>query len=275
LRFIREMEIRNYSARTISCYVSMLANAAKYFHLSPDKLTIEQIKDYLHYCTKERGLSVSTINQTINAFRILFQDVLGMDWEKIKIKRPRKNKHLPDILSKEEIAKMLRSTINSKHKAIIAVLYSSGIRREEFINLKISDIDSDRMLIRVRNGKGNKSRDTLLAHSTLEILRTYYCQYHPKEYLFESFRPGVAYSTTSVKNVVQRAAQRAGVTKHICIHSLRHTFATHLLEQGVNLKVIQKLLGHTSMHSTAIYLHLAKADFKNVQSPIDQIQETF
>ena len=275
MRFIREMEIRNYSPRTISCYVSMLANAAKYFHLSPDILTIEQIKDYLQYCTKERGLSVSTINQTINAFRILFQDVLGMDWEKIKIKRPRKNKHLPDILSKEEIAKMLRSTINSKHKAIIAVLYSSGIRRAEFINLKISDIDSDRMLIRVRNGKGNKSRDTLLAHSTLELLRTYYCQYHPKEYLFESFRPGVVYSASSIKKVVQRAAQRAGVTKHICIHSLRHTFATHLLEQGVNLKVIQKLLGHTSMHSTAIYLHLAKVDFKNVQSPIDQIQETF
>ena len=275
MRFIREMEIRNYSARTISCYVSMLANAAKYFHLSPDKLTIEQIKDYLHYCTKERGLSVSTINQTINAFRILFQDVLGMDWEKIKIKRPRKNKHLPDILSREEIAKMLQLTNNPKHKAIIAVLYSSGVRREELLNLKIRDIDPDRMLIRVRNGKGNKSRDTLLAQNTLELLRSYYRGYHPSEYLFESYRAGTAYSGSSVIKVVQRAVQRAGITKNIYPHSLRHTFATHLLEQGVNLKVIQKLLGHTSMHSTAIYLHLAKADFKNVQSPIDQIQETF
>jgi site-specific recombinase XerD len=268
------MEIRNYSTKTTSCYVSMLANAARYFRLSPDQLTIEQIKNYLQYCTKERGLSVSTINQAINAFRILFQDVLGKDWERIKIKRPRKNRHLPDILSKEEIAKMIQVTANAKHKAIIAVLYSSGVRREELINLKISDIDSDRMLIRVRNGKGNKSRDTLLAHSTLEILRTYYCQYHPKEYLFESYRPGVAYSATSVEKVVQRAVQKAGVTKHIYPHSLRHTFATHLLEQGTNLKVIQKLLGHTSMRSTMIYLHLAKTDYNDVKSPFDQTMET-
>jgi site-specific recombinase XerD len=259
----------------------MLANAAKYFHLSPDKLTTEQIKNYLQYCTKERGLSVSTINQTINAFRILFQDVLGKDWEKIRIKRPRKNRHLPDILSREEIANMLRLTNNPKHKVIIAVLYSSGVRREELLNLKIRDIDSDRMLIRVRNGKGNKSRDTLLAQNTLELLREYYRLYHPSEYLFESYRPRVAYSATSVEKVVQRAVQRAGVTKHIYPHSLRHTFATHLLEQGTNLKVIQKLLGHASLRSTMIpalpagrYLHLARTDYNNVKSPIDHIMET-
>ncbi|RLD23376.1 MAG: hypothetical protein DRI70_09475 [Bacteroidetes bacterium] len=269
------MEIRNYSPRTIRCYVSLLAIAARYFHFSPDKLSIEQIKNYLQYCIKQRGYSVSTINQIISAFRILFQDVLAKSWEKIKIKRPRKNRHLPDILSKEEIAKMLRLTNNPKHKAIIVVLYSSGVRREELLNLKIRDIDSDRMRIRVRNGKGNKSRDTLLAQNTLELLRSYYRLYHPSEYLFESYRAGTAYSGSSVIKVVQRAVQRANITKHIYPHSLRHTFATHLLEQGVNLKVIQKLLGHTSMHSTAIYLHLAKADFKNVKSPIDQIQETF
>jgi site-specific recombinase XerD len=252
----------------------MLANAAKYFHLSPDKLTTEQIKNYLQYCTKERGLSVSTINQTINAFRILFQDVLGKDWEKIRIKRPRKNRHLPDILSREEIANMLRLTNNPKHKVIIAVLYSSGVRREELLNLKIRDIDSDRMLIRVRNGKGNKSRDTLLAQNTLELLREYYRLYHPSEYLFESYRPGVAYSATSVEKVVQRAVQRANITKHIYPHSLRHTFATHLLEQGANLKVIQKLLGHASLRSTMIYLHLARTDYNNVKSPFDHTMET-
>jgi site-specific recombinase XerD len=252
----------------------MLASAARYFHLSPDKLTIEQIKDYLQYCTKERGLSVSTINQTINAFRILFQDVLGISWEKIKIKRPRKNRHLPDILSKEEIANMIQLTRNTKHKAIIAVLYSSGVRREELLNLKPRDIDSSRMLIRVRNGKGNKSRDTLLAHNTLKILRIYYRQYNPKEYLFEGFQSGVAYSATSLENVVKSAVRRAGVTKHIYPHSFRHAFATHLLEQGTNLKVIQKLLGHTSMRSTTLYLHLAKTDYNDVKSPFDQNMET-
>ena len=118
------MEFRNYSPRTIRTYVAMLATASKYFHLSPDKITIDQLKDYLHYCTKDRGLSVSTINQTINAFRILFQDVLGISWETIKIKRPRKNKHLPVILSKEEVSKMIELTVNLKHKTIIALLYS-------------------------------------------------------------------------------------------------------------------------------------------------------
>ena len=129
------MEIRNYSPRTVKTYLAMLVTASKYFHLSPDKITVDQLKNYLHYCTKERGLSVSTINQTINAFRILFQDVLGISWETIKIKRPRKNKYLPVILSKEEVSKMIEVTVNLKHKALIALLYSSGIRREELLNL--------------------------------------------------------------------------------------------------------------------------------------------
>lgn len=268
------METRNYSPRSVKSYVCMLLNAAKYYHRSPDELSVEEIKKYLHYCTQVRGLSVSTINQTISAFKILFQDVLGKSWEEIKIKRPRKNKHLPDILSKEEIGNIIRLTTNQKHKVIIAVLYSSGVRREELLNLKIRDIDSNRMLIRVRNGKGNKSRDTLLAQNTLELLRNYYRRYHPAEYLFESFRPGVPYSSTSVEKVVKRASQRAGITKHIYPHSLRHTFATHLLEQGANLKVIQKLLGHTSLRSTMVYLHLAKTDYNDVKSPFDHTMET-
>jgi integrase/recombinase XerD len=268
------MEIRNYSPRTISTYVAMLAAASKYSHHSPDKITIEQLKSYLHYCTKERGLSVSTINQTINAFRILFQDVLGISWETIKIKRPRKNKHLPIILSKEEVSKMIELTVNLKHKAIIAILYSSGVRREELLNLQLSDIDSNRMLIRIRNGKGNKTRETLLAQNALEMLRAYFRLYHPSVYLFESYRPGIPYSTTSVSKIVDRAAQRAGVTKPVCIHSFRHAFATHLLEQGANLKVIQRLLGHTSMRTTSVYLHLAKTDYKGVKSPFDTTMET-
>jgi site-specific recombinase XerD len=268
------MEIRNYSPRTIKTYVAMLATASKYYQQSPDKITIDQLKSYLHYCAKERGLSVSTLNQTINAFRILFQDVLGLNWEKIKIKRPRKNKHLPVILSKEEVLKMIGATVNMKHKAIIALLYSSGVRRGELLNLRPADIDSNRMLIRIRNGKGNKSRETLLAHNTLDILREYYRRYHPLVYLFESYRPGVPYSSTSVKKIVERAAQKAGVTKAVCIHSFRHAFATHLLEQGANLKVIQRLLGHTSMRTTSMYLHLAKTDYKDVKSPFDTTMKT-
>jgi integrase/recombinase XerD len=268
------MEIRNYSPRTIRTYTALLATASKYFHQSPDKISIDQLKNYLHYCTKERGLSVSTLNQTINAFRILFQDVLGLDWEKIKIKRPRKNKHLPVILSKEEVSKMIEVTDNLKHKAIMALLYSSGIRRNELLKMRPADIDSKRMLIRIPNGKGNKSRETLLAHNTLDILRKYYRRYHPYKYLFESYRPGIPYSATSVSKFIKRAAIRAGVAKPVCIHSFRHAFATHLLEQGANLKVIQRLLGHTSMRTTSVYLHLARTDYKNVKSPFDTTMES-
>lgn len=169
---------------------------------------------------------------------------------------------------------MIEVTVNLKHKALIALLYSSGIRREELLNLRPSDIDSKRMLIRIRNGKGNKTWETLLANNTLDILREYYRRYHPYEYLFESYRPGFPYSSTSATKVVQRAANRAGVTKPVCIHSFRHAFATHLLEQGANLKVIQRLLGHTSMRTTSVYLHLAKTDYHNVKSPFDTTMET-
>jgi len=252
----------------------MLSTASKYFHVSPDKISLDQLKSYLHYCTKERGLSVSTLNQTINAFRILFQDILGLDWEKIKIKRPRKNKHLPVILSKEEVSKMISVTSNLKHKTIMALLYSSGIRRDELLNLRPSDIDSNRMLIRVHNGKGNKTRETLLAHNTLDLLREYYRKYLPIKFLFESYKPGLPYSATSVLKVVRKAANLAGISKPVCIHSFRHAFATHLLEQGANLKVIQRLLGHTSMRTTSVYLHLARTDYKDVKSPFDTTMET-
>jgi site-specific recombinase XerD len=250
----------------------MLINIASYYQQSPKSLSVDQIKKYLHYCKTERGLSVSTINQTISALKILFQDILDRPWGDIRIKRPRNIKYLPDILSREEIFKMIQLTTNLKHKAIIAVLYSSGIRRQELLDLKINDIDSKRMLIRVRYGKGNKSRDALLSENTLKILRIYFSFYHPKQYLFEGYRPGIPYSAESVNKVIGRATQKAGITKNIHAHSLRHTFATHLLEQGTNLKMIQKLLGHSSMHSTNVYLHLAKTDFNNVKNPFDELQ---
>ena len=266
------MEIRNYSPRSIKTYVSMLAGIAGYYHQSPEKLSVEQIKKYLQYCKQDLGRSVSTINQTISALKILFKDVLGIPWGDIRIKRPKKNRYMPDILSREEVSDMIRLTNNFKHKAILTVLYSSGMRREELLNLKITDIDSNRMLIRIRNGKGNKSRDTLLSKNALLFLRKYYVEYRPEMYLFESWEKGAPYSGSSVINIVRKAAKLAAITKHIYPHSLRHAFATHLLEQGTNLKIIQKLLGHGSLRSTSVYLHLAKTDFKNVKNPFDELQ---
>jgi len=250
----------------------MLVQLSRHYRLSPDNITTEQIKKYLYYCKEKRGLSNSFINQTISAVKILRQDVLGSGWDEgLRIKRPRRNHHLPDILSKQEVAALIESTGNLKHKAIIAVLYSTGMRREELLNLSLSDIDSDRMVIRVSNGKGNKARDTLLAVKTLKLLRDYYASAHPKprKYVFEGWKPSQPYSATSVEKIVKRAATRAGIKKAIHPHSLRHAFATHMLEQGANLKLIQKLLGHSSLSSTMVYLHLAAID-PSVKSPFDQ-----
>lgn len=267
------MEVRNYSSRTIKTYVSLLARVSKYFNACPSELSSDQIKEYLSYLVKVKNQSIASVNQTISAIKILVEDVAGKPWSDVKIKRPRKSHYLPDILSLSEVNSLFDHTPNLKHKAILAVLYSSGVRREELLQLKPGDIDSQRMMIRIRSGKGKKSRDTILANNTLTLLRQYFSTAHPRPtvYLFEGFKAGKPYSPTSVSKILKRATSKAGITKNIHIHSLRHTFATHLLEQGTNLKVIQKLLGHTSLRSTMVYLHLAKIDSKLVQSPFDKM----
>ena len=251
----------------------MLIGLSKHFNQSPDQISPLQLKEYLYHCKEKRVLSSSTINQTISAVKILWLDVLGKKWdEQLKIKRPRKELPIPDILSKDEILQMIEVTPNFKHKAIIALLYSSGIRGGEQINLHLRDIDSKRMILRINLGKGNKSRDTLLAKNTLCLLRQYYRFIHPKpiKFVFEAGgSPGQPYSASSIIKIVKRAADKAGIKKQVYPHSLRQAFATHMLDQGANLKLIQKLLGHTSMRSTMVYLHLAAID-PSVKSPFDQ-----
>ena len=250
----------------------MLVQLSRHFNLSPAEITNEQVKEYLFHCREKRGLSNSFINQTISAVKILRQDVLGVEWDRgIKIKRPRRNQHLPDILSKQEVNALISVTHNLKHKAILALLYSTGVRRAELLHLRLCDIDSNRMVVRVVNGKGNKSRDTLLAEKALNLLREYYAGSYkkPVKYVFEGGgKPGQPYSGSSVGKIVKRAASLAGIKKTIFPHSFRHAFATHMLEQGANLKLIQKLLGHRYLGSTMVYLHLAAID-PSVKSPLD------
>jgi integrase/recombinase XerD len=252
----------------------MLVQLSRHYSQSPEQISIQQVKQYLYYCKEKRALSTSFINQTISALKILRQDVLGTGWDEgIKIKRPRKNHFLPDILSKQEVNQLIEVTPNPKHKAILAVLYSTGMRRDELLHLRLCDIDPDRMVIRVANGKGNRSRDTLLAVKALKLLRHYYSSTYKKPitYVFEAgSKPGYPYSGSSVGKIVKRACLRAGIKKNIFPHSLRHAFATHMLEQGANLKMIQKLLGHRSLSSTMVYLHVAAID-PSVKSPFDQL----
>ncbi len=250
----------------------MLVQLSRFFNQSPETISTEQLKEYLYDASHRRGLSNSFINQTISALKILYQDVLDLKWDdQIKIKRPRREYPMPEILVKDEIIKMIEVTPNFKHKAIIALLYSSGMRRDELIHLELKDIDSNRMLIRINLGKGNKSRDVLLAENSLKLLKLYYRQFYPKpiKYLFEAGgKPGAPYSASSISKIVKRAALKVGVKKDVHPHTLRHSFATHMLEQGANLKLIQRLLGHSSLRSTMVYLHLAKMD-PSVKSPFD------
>jgi integrase/recombinase XerD len=264
------MQTRNYSQRSIDTYIHLLHELEEYYKCSIDEVTTDQVKDFLQYSITERNLSVSYINQVISAVRILQQDVLGKNWESIQIKRPRRIKRLPVVLSKEEVKSMIETTRNLKHRTILAVIYSAGLRISELISLKPSDIDSDRKQIRVL-GKGNKYRYTLLSANTLDMLRVYWRAYRPSKYLFEGQKRGYPISRETIQVVFKHACKKTGINKPASVHSLRHSFATHLLESGVNLKIIQSLLGHSSLRTTSIYLHVTRFDPSSVKSPFDEI----
>lgn len=264
------MQTRNYSPRSIDTYIHLLCDLEKHFKCSVDEVSVDQVKDFLQYAITERNLSVSYINQVISAVKILQKDVLGKEWESIRIKRPRRIKKLPIVLSKEEIKSMIETTRNLKHRTIIAVIYSAGLRISELISLRPADIDSDRKQIRVL-GKGNKYRYTLLSDNTLDMLRIYWRAYKPERYLFEGQRRGQPISRETIQVVFKHSCKKAGINKPASVHSLRHSFATHLLENGVNLKIIQSLLGHSSLRTTSIYLHVTKFDPASIRSPFDDI----
>jgi site-specific recombinase XerD len=264
------MQTRNYSTRSIDTYIHLLCDLEKYFKCSVDEVSVDQVKDFLQYAITERDLSVSYINQVISAVKILQKDVLGKEWESIRIKRPRGIKNLPVVLSKEEVKSMIEITGNLKHRAILAVIYSAGLRISEAINLRPSDIDSDRKQIRIL-GKGNKYRYTLLSDNVLVILRMYWKAYRPIKYLFEGHIKGQPVSRSTMQIVFRKAVKKTGINKQATVHSLRHSFATHLLESGVNLKIIQSLLGHSSLRTTSIYLHVTKFDPATIRSPFDEI----
>lgn len=257
---ILEMRIRNYSERTIRNYVSTLVQLSKYYNCSPDLLSTGQVKDFACYLIQEKQVSVSLINQLISAWKLFQVDVMGKQWEAFRLKRPRREKRIPVVLSQGEAHALIQSPRNIKHRALLTLTYTSGLRREEVLHLKPGDIDSDRRVLRVIKGKGNKSREVTIPPELIFQLRDYYRQFRPTIYLFEGSVPGKPYSETSFYNIVKRAARQAGIKKAMSPHVLRHSFATHMLERGVNLKRLQLMLGHHSLKTTSVYLHLANPD---------------
>ena len=264
------MQTRNYSPRSIEAYVHLLQTLEEYHDISVDEISTDQVKDFLQHAIGTRKVSVSYINQTISAVKILQHDVLGKDWDPIKIRRPRRVIKLPVVLSKEEVKSLIETTRNLKHRAILAVIYSAGLRISELASLRPSDIDSDRKQIRVI-GKGNKYRYTLLSVNTLDMLRIYWRAYTPAQYLFEGQKKGQPVSQSTIQQVFKNACKKTGINKPASVHCLRHSFATHLLESGTNLKIIQMLLGHSSLRTTSIYLHVTKFDPATIRSPFDDI----
>ena len=267
-----ELVLRNYSPRTIITYGELLSKLENSLQLPVDKITINQFKDYLHKRITVDGVSTSTVNQLIGVYKIVQVDILKRDWETIKVKRPRRTKKLPVVLSKQEVQALINTTANIKHKAILMLAYSAGLRLNEILHIKPSAIDSARMQVHVVQGKGKKDRYTILSGKALDILRQYYKLVRPARYLFEpQGHKGEHLSEQTLNSIIKASAAKAGLKKQISFHTLRHCFATHLLENGVNLRLIQQFLGHTSLKTTAIYLHLANIEIASVVSPLDNM----
>ena len=266
--YLDKLEIKRYSNNTVRSYVSCFERYINHFHdRDIDRLDEKDIRTYLKYLVG-KNWSNSYINQSINSIKFYYEVVLGMPNRFYEIERPRKERKLPIVLSKEEVRALIDATNNLKHRCILALLYSAGLRRSELLNLKLKDIDSKRMLVKVNDAKGNKDRYTLLSHSVLEDLRKYYLEYRPENYLFEG-QSKEKYSASSILNIIISAAEKAGIKKHITPHTLRHSFATHLLESGTDLRYIQLLLGHNSTKTTEIYTHVATNSFNSIKNPLD------
>lgn len=266
--YLDKLELKQYANNTVKTYVSCFERFINYYgDQDIDLLDEIDVRNYLKYLVQSNW-SHSYINQSINSIKFYYELVLGMPNRFYQIERPRKKQKLPVVLSKEEIRKIIDSTTHIKHKCILSLLYSAGLRRSELINLKIEDIDSDRMLIKVNEAKGNKDRYTLLSKSVLIDLRKYYLEYKPSKYLFEGQKKE-KYSATSMINILSSASKKVGITKHITLHTLRHSFATHLLEAGTDLRYIQLLLGHNSTKTTEIYTHVAQNSFTSIKNPLD------
>jgi site-specific recombinase XerD len=273
--YLEKLFLLNYSLSTIRTYHSLLL---RFLNRQLPKcladvnnFTEEQINNYHRALVQQGNYSCSFINQSINAVKFYYQRVVGRPEINLnQVERPEKPFQLPTVLSKEEVGRILASTENLKHRCLLQLLYAGGLRIGEVINLKVTDIKSDRNLLLIRGGKGKKDRTTLLSKRLLESLRAYYKVYRPKLWLFEG-QTGGQYTVTSTRQVFRACLQKAGITTKATPHSLRHSFATHLLEQGTDLRYIQTLLGHRNSKTTEIYTHVTTHALEKIISPLDNL----
>jgi site-specific recombinase XerD len=269
--FIEKMTLKRYSRKTIKSYRTMFREFINYYPTRPiDAITEREILAYLRYLVQERAVSASYQNQAINAIKFYYEQVLHGNRKLYYVERPEKEKALPVVLSEQEVQAILSSISNLKHKCILLVLYSAGLRIGELLTLALGDVDADRMQIHVKAAKGKKDRISVLSARTWQYLQEYLTLYQPAQYLFEG-APGKPYSLSSVQAIYKAACLRAGIDKRVTLHTLRHSFATHLLERGTDLRYIQSLLGHDSPKTTEIYTHISTKALSAVKSPLDHL----
>lgn len=271
-RMDEDLRIRGYSANTRASYLRGVRHFVRHFMRPPDQLTPEHIRQYQLYLTRDRRVSWSYFNQIVCALRFFYRQVLKTDWAVEQIPYQRTGRKLPEILSPQEVAALLRATPNLKHRALLMTMYAGGLRVSEVTHLRVTDIDGQRMVIRIEQGKGRKDRYVMLSPHLRRVLQAYWRTRRPRPLLFPG-PTGRPLTRESVNRVFHQACGRAKITKHVSPYSLRHACATHLLEYGTNIRVIQTLLGHRSLRTTQHYTHVTATSLQATPSPLDRLPD--
>jgi site-specific recombinase XerD len=269
----RDMEIRGFSPNTQQCYLGRVKDFVGYYMRPPDQLTIEEINGYQLHLTRDRKVSWGVFNQSVAALRFFYGVTLQKEWDIKRIPYQKTGRKLPVVLSPQEVTAVLEAPTNLKHRAILMTVYAAGLRVSEVVGLRVDDIDSQRMMLRIEQGKGRRDRYVMLSEQLLVVLRKYWKMARPDPWLFPGQNPERHLTRSSVERVFYKARDAADITKKVSVHCLRHSFATHLLENGVNIRKIQLLLGHRSLQSTQVYMHVARDFLNHTQSPLDLLPD--
>jgi integrase/recombinase XerD len=275
-QFTDWLNSRRYSPNTIKTYTDALRTFLKFYHNKPlNEINNQDLIRFNNEYILRNGFSASFQNQIVNAIKLFFRKIENCKMEVDLIHRPKREKKLPNVLSKEEVQSILKNTINIKHKAALSLIYSCGLRRSELLNLKLKDVDSKRNLLLIRNAKGKKDRIAPLSGKIVDLLRVYYKSYKPQTYLFEGWVENTKYSERSLEKVLKNSVKLANINKPVSLHWLRHSYATHLLESGTDLRYIQEILGHKSSKTTEIYTHVSSKQIANIKTPFDELEIDF
>jgi integrase/recombinase XerD len=272
-KMLHDMQLRGFSACTKRCYFNNLLRFESFFQKPAQSLGQEELRAYLIHMISVKKISGEYVDSIYSSLKFFFEKTLGRTWSMLDIPRLKRIQKLPLVLSRNEIKQLLSVTSNLKFKAMFMLAYAGGLRVSEIANLKISDIDSSNMQIFIHQGKGNIDRYTLLSTALLKILRLYWRQYRPHDWLFPGKIPGQPIRTRAIQDAFLKIRNKAGINKKVSIHSLRHSFATHLLEDGTDIVRIQRLMGHAYVSTTMLYLQLAQVKLLQVKSPLDSLLE--